>query len=93
MEASTKRKLVWTFIAVLGVVHYDFWFWSDDSLVFGFMPIGLFYQALISLFAGVAWALVVKHAWPTWVEEWASASDQSLRQSDGQSEDERQGAE
>ena len=77
LDTSTKKKLVWSLVVFLGVVHYDFWFWSDRSLVFGFMPIGLFYQALISAFAGIAWALVVKYGWPSWIEDWASAGDQS----------------
>ena len=27
-------------VAVLFVLHYDFWFWSDGTLLFGFVPIG-----------------------------------------------------
>ena len=74
-----NKRIAWGFIAVLAVAHYDFWFWSDRSVVFGFMPIGLFYQAMISLAAGIAWALVVKHAWPTWVEAWADATDDDTK--------------
>ncbi len=76
---STKGRFVWVGIAVLAVLHYDFWFWSDTSLLFGFMPIGLFYQALISVSAGILWALAVKHAWPDHVEEWADEQDGSER--------------
>jgi len=65
------NKLAWGFIVVLAVVHYDFWYWQDNTLVFGFMPIGLFYQGVISLLAGLGWFMVVKFAWPTAVEEWA----------------------
>lgn len=68
---STRGKLAWALVAVLAVVHYDFWYWNDRSLVFGFMPIGLFYQAMISLGAAIAWTLVVKFAWPSHIEEWA----------------------
>ena len=39
--------------------------------VLGFLPVGLLFQALISVGAAVAWALVVRCAWPTHVEEWA----------------------
>jgi hypothetical protein len=60
-------------VLVLVVVRYDFWFWTDATLVFGFMPVGLFYHVMISLAAGVTWALVVRYAWPSWIEEWASA--------------------
>ena len=70
-DGRTSRRLVWGFVAILAVVHYDWWFWTDTSLWFGFMPVGLGFHALISIFASIAWALVVKFAWPTWIEEWA----------------------
>ncbi len=76
VEASRKSTLVWSLVVLLGVAHYDFWYWLDTSLVFGFLPIGLFYHALISLLCGVAWALVVKYAWPSHIEEWAGAEDE-----------------
>ena len=74
---SKRRFFVWGLIVILGVAHYDFWYWSDKSVVFGFMPIGLFYHALISLLAGICWALVVKYAWPAWIEDWASGDDEA----------------
>ena len=51
-------------------LHQDFWFWrTARPLVFGFLPIGLFYHAaytaLISLFM---WYLV-RHYWPTHLED------------------------
>jgi len=69
----TKGRLAWSLVVVLAILHHDFWNWADDSLVLGFMPIGLFYQALISLAAGLVWALVAAYAWPTWVEAWADS--------------------
>ncbi len=69
------KKLAWGFVLILALVHYDFWNWSDRSLVFGFMPIGLAYQALISLLAGLAWFLVVRFAWPDRIEAWADEVD------------------
>jgi hypothetical protein len=51
-------------------LHQDFWFWrTARPLVFGFLPIGLFYHAAytaaISLFM---WFMVRRH-WPTHLEE------------------------
>ena len=69
------RQLVWVAVVALLVLRYDWWFWSDSTIVAGFLPVGLFYQVLISLGAGLAWALVVKYAWPTRLEEWASAAE------------------
>lgn len=60
---------------VLGLLHHDFWFWSSDTLVFGFMPIGLFYHALFSFAAGALWWCAVKFAWPAHIEEWADELD------------------
>jgi len=73
VTAGTAHRFAWGFVAFVAIAHYDFWFWSDGDLVFGFLPIGLFYQALISVLAGVAWALVVRHAWPTEIEAWADS--------------------
>ena len=43
---SSKMKVfAWGLIIILALVHYDFWYWDDQSLVFGFMPIGLFFHA------------------------------------------------
>lgn len=51
-------------VLLLYLLHQDFWFWRDSRLVFGFLPIGLFYHALYCLAcAGLMWALV-RFAWP-----------------------------
>jgi len=63
------KKVIFVLAILLFVLHQDFWFWDDASLVFGFMPIGLFYHAMYSVMAGVLWFLVVKFAWPEDVEE------------------------
>ena len=85
---STAGKLAWAFILFLGIVHWDFWYWSDKTLMFGFMPIGLLYQALISIGASLGWVMVIKFAWPTNVERWADAggaadSDGNRREQEG----------
>lgn len=58
------QKLVWGLVLLLLIVHQDFWWWTDDTLVFGFMPIGLFFHACISIAASVTWLLATKHCWP-----------------------------
>ena len=67
-----QRKLVWGFVVILAIAHFDFWAWDDRTLIAGFMPSGLAYQALISALAASAWFLVVKFAWPTRIEAWAA---------------------
>lgn len=59
-----------TFV-VLFVLHQDFWNWSDTTLVFGFLPIGLAYHAGFSIAAALFWFLVSKFAWPHAIEKWA----------------------
>ena len=57
-------------VVLLYVLHQDFWFWHEARpLVFGFLPIGLFYHAAFTVAtAGVLW-LLVKVAWPSHLEE------------------------
>jgi hypothetical protein len=51
-------------VAALYLLHQDFWFWRDGRLVFGAVPVGLFYHALYCVACtGMMWALV-KFAWP-----------------------------
>ncbi len=69
--SSFMRRFVWVLVAVLFVVHQDFWWWDDAALVFGFLPIGLYYHALFSIAAGLTWAAAVRWAWPEHIEEWA----------------------
>ena len=75
-RGNPAAKYVWIAAAVLFVLHQDFWYWADATLVFGFMPIGLAYHALYSIVAACLWACAVKLAWPRHVEEWAEADDQ-----------------
>ncbi len=58
------QKIVWFLIVLLVVLHQDNWFWDDTTLVFGFMPIGLFYHACISLAAAAVWFLAISTCWP-----------------------------
>ena len=58
------KLLVWSLIALLVVLHQDVWFWGDDRLLLGFLPITLGYQACISLAASLVWLLAVNVAWP-----------------------------
>ncbi|NOZ41216.1 MAG: DUF3311 domain-containing protein [Planctomycetes bacterium] len=56
-------------VFILLVLHQDNWFWADETLVFGFMPIGLFYHACISVAAGATWLWAVKFCWPAELEK------------------------
>lgn len=59
------KQIVYGLLVLLAIFHQDFWWWDDvEPLVLGFIPIGLAYHALISVAAGVLWALAVRYCWP-----------------------------
>ena len=62
---------MWAIVVALFVLHQDFWWWDDKTLVLGFLPIGLFYHVIFSIVAGLTWLMANKLAWPTEIEEWA----------------------
>lgn len=70
------KRFVYGMIVLLAIVHQDFWWWDQiDPLVFGFIPIGLAYQAGVSVVAAILWAMAVKHCWPAGLEEDTTPSE------------------
>jgi len=64
-----KTFLLTALLAVVYVLHQDFWNWKEAyPLVFGFLPIGLAYQAGYSLLAAAMMAVLVRVAWPNHLE-------------------------
>ena len=52
-------------VAALYVLHQDFWYWrAARPLVFGFLPIGLFYHAAFTLVTSLALWWLVRLVWP-----------------------------
>lgn len=62
------RRLMWIMFAALVILHHDWWFWTDGRLLFGFLPIGLGYQILISIAAAMLWGWAAIYAWPPELE-------------------------
>jgi hypothetical protein len=61
-----KRWIAFAAVALLYVLHQDFWYWrTSRPLVFGILPIGLFYHAAFTLASSAALWLLVTYAWPT----------------------------
>ena len=53
----------------LYLLHQDVWFWhAARPLVFGFLPVGLFYHAVYSLVVAVLMWVLVRFAWPAHLE-------------------------
>jgi hypothetical protein len=62
-----KGLLVLMVLVVL-LLHQDVWFWTDKTLVFGFLPIGLAYHIGYSLLAALTMAVLVRFVWPRELE-------------------------
>ena len=70
-ETNFGRTLVWVFFVVMFFLHQDFWWWDNEALVLGFIPIGLAYHGLFSIAcAGLGW-LTIQYAWPVSLEKFA----------------------
>lgn len=64
-----KRILLVFAVVALYAAHQDFWNWRTAyPLVFGFLPIGLFYHGCFSVAASLVMWLLVKYAWPAHLE-------------------------
>lgn len=64
-----RPTLAGVLIALLFVLHQDIWFWrSAHPLVFGFMPIGLFYHATYTAACSLLMWVLVKYFWPAHLE-------------------------
>ena len=71
-----KRTLLFIAVIALYVLHQDIWFWrTAHPLVFGFVPIGLFYQACFSVAASLLMWLLVTFAWPAHLEREIGATE------------------
>ena len=58
------KRVIAILVIALMIAHQDLWYWNDDSMVLGFMPIGLFYHACLSMAAALVWWLACQFAWP-----------------------------
>ena len=71
-----RRTLLVIAVIALYVLHQDFWFWrTARPLIFGFVPIGLFYQGCFSVAAALLMWLLVKFAWPSHLEREVEQSE------------------
>ena len=64
-----KTLLLTVMVAAIYILHQDFWNWRKaEPLIFGFLPIGLAYQAGYSILAAAMMAVLVRVAWPKHLE-------------------------
>lgn len=70
LKKLMKKILLVAAVVVLYALHQDFWNWRTAyPLVFGFVPIGLFYQACFSVASALLMWLLVSQAWPQHLED------------------------
>ncbi|MDQ3487869.1 MAG: DUF3311 domain-containing protein [Acidobacteriota bacterium] len=64
-----NRLLLAAVVAVLYLLHQDFWFWREARpLVFGFLPIGLAYHAAYCVAVALLMWTLTRVAWPEHLE-------------------------
>ncbi len=64
-----KNWLLALAVVALYVLHQDIWFWDTARpMVFGFLPVGLFYHAVYSVAVAVLMGVLVSYAWPAALE-------------------------
>lgn len=66
-----KRTALYFALLLLFLLHQDFWFWSDSTLLLGFLPVGLAYHALYCVVTSLLWYLMVTYHWPDEAEAFA----------------------
>jgi hypothetical protein len=64
--------------ALLYALHQDFWFWREARpLVFGFLPIGLFYHAAYTVAISALMLGLVRSYWPAHLDVEGSTTNDS----------------
>lgn len=81
LTPAIAALLVFGVVLILFLRH-DYWNWNSvGPKLLGFIPVGLWWQVLVSLLAsGVMW-LLVHFAWPGWLEEEAEAGEKQRLES------------
>lgn len=66
------KPLLFLLLAVLVLLHTDFWLWNDASSRLG-LPVGLTYHLLYCLATTALMWLLVRFAWPDHLDSESSA--------------------
>ena len=62
------KWLLTLLVIAVYILHQDFWNWTDKTLVFGVLPMGLAYHAGFAIVCAIMMAVLVKFAWPAHLE-------------------------
>ncbi len=58
-----KKLTIGLFFLML-VLHQDFWFWQDERLLFGFVPVAVAYHGVFSILCSALGWMAFHHLWP-----------------------------
>jgi hypothetical protein len=73
------KTIATVIVLVLYLLHQDIWYWrSARPLVFGALPIGLFYHVAFTVATSVALWWLVRLVWPAHLELDSSPTPQSI---------------
>jgi len=62
--------------AAMYALHQDVWFWrAARPLVFGFLPIGLFYHAAYTVAVSLLLVWLVRAHWPSHLDDRAGSAE------------------
>jgi len=77
----TRGRIVLLVLAVGVVValRHDFWNWRKVEPLLGFLPVGLWWQGMVSILAAAMMWLLVRWAWPQHLEDDALAAERRRR--------------
>ncbi|HKQ60304.1 MAG TPA: DUF3311 domain-containing protein [Candidatus Polarisedimenticolaceae bacterium] len=79
---AVTLALVLAVLVVLALRH-DYWQWTKvEPLLFGFLPVGLWWQGLVVLLSCALMALLVRFAWPARQEREALEAERQRVESD-----------
>ena len=64
------RWLLAALVVVFYLLHQDIWFWrTAQPIVFGLLPIGLFYHAAYTLAVSALVWILIRYVWPSHLED------------------------
>jgi hypothetical protein len=74
------RWLLAALVVVFYLLHQDIWFWrAARPIVFGVLPIGLFYHACYTLAVSAVVWILIRYTWPSHLDEVPTKSGERNR--------------
>ena len=64
-----KKLLIVLFALIVYALHQDYWNFNDVNIRLGFLPVGLWYQALFACLCAFTMWVMGKVAWPAHLEK------------------------